>query len=69
MSEKLDPDQIMERLRRLLGDLQTDGWHVVIRVTYVPLDGSVGRVAFEVATEPAEKTDDRYIAGRIPPRF
>jgi hypothetical protein len=58
---KLDPEWIMATLRRLLADYEqtsgADDWHMLIRVTYRPRDGS-GGVTFTVGTEPADDDDD-----------
>jgi hypothetical protein len=52
-SAKLDPQSILAMLQEGLGALSSDGWHVLIRATYRPRDGSGGGVTFTVGTEPA----------------
>jgi hypothetical protein len=62
MADRLDPVWIMAQLRELLvgyeQTLRSDNWHVLLRVTYRPADGSGGGITFVVGTEPAGDEDD-----------
>lgn len=62
MDEKLDPQQIMARLRELLTvyeqSLGHDDWHLLMKVTWRPRDGSGGGITFVVGTEPVNDDDD-----------
>jgi hypothetical protein len=62
MKTKLDPEWIMSKLRELLVEyersLTGDDWHVLIRVTYRPRDGSGGGVTFTVGTRPAAEDEE-----------
>jgi hypothetical protein len=70
MSDKLDPERIMERLRRLLADCEAetavDGWRIRFHVhATCHHDAGQGMVSFTVGTEWEDDDEDDEPA---PPR-
>jgi hypothetical protein len=65
MTQQINPEAIMQRLRQLLADLEAPGWQVHIRVV---CHHPTGRVTFEVGEHPPERVSGHAAGSDDPSR-